>query len=212
MAEAAEGNLGSRVCKLQEQEVGEPRAGCQGWYGSPDDCSGFQKWQKQSGLKLIWILRNIQEFVPWNPSSRTLRRWRLPGLSVICHRGACSSSQRPGRQRQRRRRDRGWCLSLLPATRPGTVRGRAADLRAKRGSSSWPHHTRVEASLVYIQSAISSPFEALREQSRVMLVLKISVAEMGLLATRSKRLLRRGQERLRQKAIDTPNISARPPR
>lgn len=100
----------------------------------------------------------------------------------------------------------------LPATRPRTVPGRAADLRAKRGSSSWPHHTRVEASLVYIQSAISSPFEALREQSRVMLVLKISVAEMGLLATRSKRLLRRGQERLRQKAIDTPNISARPPR
>lgn len=100
----------------------------------------------------------------------------------------------------------------LPATRPGTARGRAADLRAKRGSSSWPHHTRVEASLVYIQSAISSPFEALREQSRVMLVLKISVAEMGLLATRSERLLRRGQEGLRRKAIDTPNISARPPR
>lgn len=117
MAEAAEANLGSRVCKLQEQEVGEPRAGCQGWYGSPDDCSGFQKWQKQSGLKLIWMLRNIQEFVPWNPSSRTLRRWRLPGLSVICHRGACSSSQRPGRQETETETENGIGADVSPPPR-----------------------------------------------------------------------------------------------
>lgn len=145
MAEAAEWNLGSRVCKLQEQEVGEPRAGCQGWYGSPDDCSGFQKWQKQSGLKLIWMLRKIQEFVPWNPSSRTLRRWRLLGLSVICHRGACSSSRRPGRQRQRRRRrwDRGWCLSPSPPRGPAQrgaaplIYGPSVEAAAGRTTREW---------------------------------------------------------------------------
>lgn len=58
------------------------------------------------------MLRKIQEFVPWNPPSRTLRRRRLPGLSVICHRGSCSSSRYPGKQRQRR--DRGWRLGPSP--------------------------------------------------------------------------------------------------
>lgn len=100
MAEGAEGNLGSRVCKLQEREVGELRAGCQGWYGSPNKCSGFQKWQEQSRIKLIPMLQKIQEFVPWNPPSWTLRRSRLPDLSVSCHRGACSSSRHPSRQRE----------------------------------------------------------------------------------------------------------------
>lgn len=165
MAEGAEGNLGSRVCKLPKREIGEPRAGCQGWYGSPNNCSGFQKWQKQSCLKFIWMLLKIQEFVPWNPPRWTLRKPRLPDLSLICHRGACNSSRRPSRQRERDRDGIGADVAPLPRTRSDSARGRAADLRAKCGSSSWLYHTRVEARLVYIQSAISSSFEALREQS-----------------------------------------------
>lgn len=147
MAEGAEGNLGSCVCKLQKREVGELRAACQGWYGSPNNCSRFQKWQKQSRLRLIWMLQKIQEFVPWNPPCWKWRRSRLPDLSVICHRGARSSSRHPSRQRERQRRDWGWRCSP-PHTRSDSARGHAADLRAKRGSSCWLYHTRVEARLV----------------------------------------------------------------
>lgn len=86
----SEGEPGVRVCKIQKREVEKPRAGCQRWYWSPNNCSGFQKWQKQSCLKPIQM---FQEFARWNPASWTLRRSRLPKMSVICHQGACSSSQ-----------------------------------------------------------------------------------------------------------------------
>lgn len=38
------------LCKLQEPGIGGLRAGCQRWYGSPDDCNNARKWQIQSFL------------------------------------------------------------------------------------------------------------------------------------------------------------------
>lgn len=203
----SEGERGVRVCKIQKREVKKPRAGCQRWYGSPNNCGGFQKWQKQSCLKFVQLLQKFKKFVRRNLPSWTLRRSQLPKLSVICHQGACSSSRRPSRQRDRVeiRADVAPLSARAPTQHGAALLIYGPSVEAAAGCTT----REVEARLVSIHSTVSSRFQALREQSRVMLALKISVACWQKAARGFCGLARTA---LWWKAIDTPNISARPPR
>lgn len=145
--------------------------------------AGLEQRQDKSA-SWQFILKMLKK---WNAESAEAL-WRLK-IEPLCG----SSAKRLAGQTQ----NQNWYRSLLPhqTLQPSITAATACTVQ--------------DANPVYIQSAISSSPKTLREQSHVRSALKISVAEMGLLAACSKELLWPGQEALRWKVIDTPNIPAR---